>query len=285
MKTWTGILLMIILAVAALSVTSTAKTTNESQQQLNIDESSSQTAAVEASHIDGMNHAVNSNKDKAKDMMPIKADDVSTAPENNNVRVYPMSVEGSGYIYNGLVVEADGKKREFSDWRAEGGSYKPEVHELDLNGDGKKEIVVLYSEGHGTGIYLGQAHILDPVSLEVMKMQTLDEIVKERVESKVTVTSDQIEIGVTLNGVPEESSRVDKAAGDVLYYEKLQFGRVTYYSVEDNKLVVSTSGAYGDGLYAGDLTFSYVFQNGEWKASDLKYSMEVYEEEYYESFD
>nr|WP_154960565.1 hypothetical protein [Paenibacillus xylanexedens] len=281
MKTWTGILLMIILAVATLSVTSTAKTTNESQQQLNIDESSSQATAVEASHIDRMNDALNSNKD----MMPVKADDVSVAPENNDVRVYPMSIGGSGYIYNGLVVEANGKKREFSDWRAEGGSYKPEVHELDLNGDGKKEIVVLYSEGHGTGIYLGQAHILDPVSLGVMKMQTLDEIVKEHVDSKVTVTSDQIEIGVTLNGVPAEPSNVEKGAGDVLYHEKLQFGRVTYYSVEDNKLVVSTSGAYGEGVYAGDLTFSYVFQNGEWKANDLKYSMEVYEEEYYESFD
>ncbi|KAA8783242.1 hypothetical protein ABIE27_003303 [Paenibacillus sp. 4624] len=281
MKTWTGILLMIILAVATLSVTSTAKTTNESQQQLNIDESSSQAVAAEASHIDRMNDAVSNNKE----MMQVQADDVSVAPENNDVRVYPMSVEGSGYIYNGLVVEANGKKREFSDWRAEGGSYKPEVHELDLNGDGKKEIVVLYSEGHGTGIYLGQAHILDPVTLEVMKMQTLDEIVKEHVESKVTTGSDQINIDITVDGVPAESSNVEKGAGDGLYNDKLQFGRVTYYSVESGKLVVSTSGAYGEGLYAGDLTFSYVFQDGEWKANDLKYSMEVYEEEYYESFD
>ncbi|MGQ8870800.1 hypothetical protein [Paenibacillus sp. TSA_86.1] len=281
MKTWTGILLMIILAVATLSVTSTAQTTNESQQQLNIDESSGQTVAVEASHIDRMNDAVSSNKE----MMPVKADDVSVAPENNDVLVYPMSIEGSGYIYNGLVVEANGKKREFGDWRAEGGTYKPEVHELDLNGDGKKEIVVLYSEGHGTGIYLGQAHILDPATLEVMKMQSLDDIVKEHVESKVTVSSDQIEIGVTVDGVQAESSRVDKAAGDGLYHEKLQFGRVTYYSVNNGKLVVSTSGAYGESLYAGDLTFSYAYQNGEWKASELKYSMEMYEEEYYESFD
>lgn len=281
MKTWTGILLMIILAVATLSVTSTAKTTNESQQQLNIDNSSSQTVAVEASHIDLKNDEVNSNRDKT----PIKADDVSVAPENNNVRVYPMSVEGSGYIYNGLVVEVNGKKREFSDWRAEGGAYKPEVHELDLNEDGKKEIVVLYSEGHGTGIYLGQAHILDPISLEVMKMQSLDDIVKDHVESNVTVNSDHIEIGVTVNGVPAETTRVEKAAGDGVYHDKLQFGRVTYYSVEDGKLVVSTSGAYGEGLYAGDLTFVYADQNGEWQARELKYSMEVYEEEYYESFD
>ena len=281
MKTWTGILLMIILAVATLSITSTAKTTNESQQQLNIDESSSQAVAVEASHIDRMNDAVSSNKE----MTQVQADDVSVAPENNDVRVYPMSIEGSGYIYNGLVVEANGKKREFSDWRAEGGSYKPEVHELDLNGDGKKEIVVLYSEGHGTGIYLGQAHILDPVSLEVMKMQTLDEIVKEHVESRVTTDSDQINIVIAVDGVPAESSHVEKGAGDGLYNDKLQFGRVTYYSVEDGKLVVSTSGAYGEGVYAGDLTFSYVYENGEWKANDLKYNTEVYEEEYYESFD
>lgn len=281
MKTWTGILLMIILAVATLSVTSTAKTTNESQQQLTIDESSSQAAAVEASPINRMNGAMNSNKE----MMPVKADDVSIAPENNDVLVYPMSVEGSGYIYNGLVVEANGKKREFREWRAEGGSYKPEVHELDLNGDGKKEIVVLYSEGHGTGIYLGKARILDPVSLELMKMQSLDDIVKEHVQSKVNAGSGQIEIDITVDGVPAESTRVEKAGGDVLYNDKLQFGRVTNYSIKNGKLVVSTSGAYGEGVYAGDLTFSYVYENGEWKASDLKYSTEVYEKEYYESFD
>ena len=145
--------------------------------------------------------------------------------------------------------------------------------------------MILYSEGHGTGIYLGQAHILDPATLEVMTMQSLDDVVKEHVKSAVTETSDQIEIRVTLDGVSAESSRMEKAAGDGLYNDKLQFGRVTYYSVENGKLVVSTSGAYGEGLYAGDLTFSYVFQNGKWQAEGLRYSNEVYEEEYYEAFD
>lgn len=280
MKTWTGILLMIILAVATLSVTSTAKTTNESKQQLTINESSSQAVTVEASYIDGMKDTQNN-----QEMMPAKADDVSVAPENEHVRVYPMNVEGSGYIYNGLVVEVNGMKREFSDWRSEGGSYKPEVHELDLNGDGKKEIVVLYSEGHGTGIYLGQAHILDPESLEEMKLQSLDDIVKEHVHSKVESGSNKIKVEVAVDGIPAKASTLDKAVGEGAYYNQLQFGRVTYYSVEHGKLVAATSGAYGEGLYAGDLTFAYTYQNGEWKAADLKYSMEVYEEEFYESFD
>ena len=52
MKTWTGILLMIILAVATISTTSAARTMNESQKQLNIDDQSSQTETVEASNID-----------------------------------------------------------------------------------------------------------------------------------------------------------------------------------------------------------------------------------------
>ncbi|MBB6023167.1 hypothetical protein HNR77_004267 [Paenibacillus sp. JGP012] len=281
MKTWTGILLMIILAVATLSVTSTAKTTKESQQQLTIDDSSSQAVTVEASYIDGMKDNTNNNQES----MPVKADDVSVAPENEHVLVYPMNVEGSGYIYNGLVVEANGTKREFSDWRSEGGTYKPEVHELDLNRDGKKEIVVLYSEGHGTGIYLGRVHILDPDSLEEMKLQSLDGIVKEHVDSKVETASDKIKIEVAVDGVPAETSTLDKAAGDGPYHDQLQFGRVTYYSVENGKLVASASGAYGEGLYAGDLTFAYTYQDGEWKAADLKYSMEVYEEEFYESFD
>lgn len=281
MKTWTGILLMIILAVATISTTSAARTMNESQKQLNIDDQSSQTEVVEASNIDKMHDAANT----IQESIPVKEQYVSVASENENIRLYPMKVEGSGYIYNGMILEVDGKTREFSDWQGEGGSYKPEVHELDLNGDGQKEIVVLYTEGHGTGIYLGQARIINPVTLEEMKMQSLDEIVKQHVQSKVTVRSDRVDVDVTVDGVQAEPSRIEEDTSGGEYNKELGFGGVTYYSVEDGKLVVSAAGSYGLGLYAGDLTFAYAYQDGEWKAADLKYSMEIYEEEYYESFD
>lgn len=281
MKTWTGILLMIILAVATISTTSAARTMNESQKQLNIDDQSSQTEVVEASNIDKMHDTAKTTKES----IPVKEENVSVAPENENVRLYPMKVEGSGYIYNGMILEVDGKTREFSDWQGEGGSYKPEVHELDLNGDGQKEIVVLYTEGHGTGIYLGQARIVDPVTLDEMKMQSLDEIVKEHVNSKVTVTADRVDIDVTVDGERVEPSRIDGDTSGAVYNEELGFGGVTYYSLENGKLVVTAAASYGVALYAGDLTFAYEYRDGVWKAVDLNYSMEMYEEEYYESFD
>jgi hypothetical protein len=281
LKTWTGILLMIILAVATISTTSSARTMNESQKQLNIDDQSSQTSAVVASNIETMNEAAFTTKES----IPVKGEYVSVAPENENVRLYPMKVEGSGYIYNGMVLEVNGKKREFSKWQGEGGSYKPEVHELDLNGDGKKEIVVLFTAGHGTGIYLGEAHIIDPDTLEEMKMQSLDEIVKQHVNSKVSVAPGQVTINVTVDGVHAEPSLMEEDTSEGVYNEELKFGGVVYYSVENGKLVVSASGAYGMGMYDGDLNFAYDYEDGEWKAVDLEYSTEEYEDEYYESFD
>lgn len=281
MKTWTGILLMIILAVATISTTSSARTMNESQKQLNIDDQSSQTSAVAAPNMETMNEAAFTTKES----IPVKGEYVSVAPENENVRLYPMKVEGSGYIYNGMVLEVNGKKREFGKWQGEGGSYKPEVHELDLNGDGQKEIVVLFTAGHGTGIYLGKAHIIDPNTLEEMKMQSLDEIVKQHVNSKVSVTPGQVTINVTVDGVHAEPSLMEEDTSEGVYNEELKFGGVVYYSVENGKLVVSASGAYGMGLYDGDLNFTYEFKDGEWQAMDLEYSTEEYEEEYYESFD
>ncbi|MGN7411249.1 hypothetical protein [Paenibacillus sp. SAF-068] len=281
MKTWTGILLMIILAVATISTTSAARTMNESQKQLNIDDPSSQTAVVEASNIDKLHDAAKTTQES----IPVKEEYVSVAPENENVRLYPMKVEGSGYIYNGMILEVDGKTREFGDWQGEGGSYKPEVHELDLNGDGQKEIVVLYTEGHGTGIYLGQARIINPVTLEEMKMQSLDEIAKQHVKSVVTVSSDRVDVDVTVDGVQAEPLQIEEDTSGGVYNKELKFGGVTYYSVENGQLVVSAAGSYGAALYAGDLTFAYEYQDGEWKVANLKYSMEVYEEEYYESFD
>ncbi|MGF9697487.1 MULTISPECIES: hypothetical protein [Paenibacillus] len=281
MKTWTGILLMIVLAVVTISTTSASRTSNEQQKQLNIDDQSSQTEAVVASNIETMNEASFLSKEAA----PVKKENVSVAPENENVRLYPMQVEGSGYIYNGMILEVNGKTREFSEWQGEGGSYKPEVHELDLNGDGKKEIVVLFTEGHGTGIYLGQAHIIDPDTLEEMKMESLDEVVKQHVQSRVDVTSGQITINVAVNGVNVEPSKIEGETEGLTYSDELKFGDVVYYSVENGQLVVTASGAYGPSEYDGDLTFVYAYQDGEWKAVNVEYSTEEYEDEYYESFD
>jgi hypothetical protein len=118
-----------------------------------------------------------------------------------------------------------------------------------------------------------------------MKMQSLDEIAKQHVKSKVTVRSDRVDVDVAVDGVQAEPLRIEGDTSGGVYNEELGFGGVTYYSVEDGQLVVSAAGSYGAALYAGDLTFAYEYQDGEWKAVDLKYSMEVYEEEYYESFD
>ncbi|WP_128100606.1 hypothetical protein [Paenibacillus sp. DCT19] len=92
--TWTGILLMIILAVATISTTSAAKTTNVQQKQLNIDEQSSQAEAVVASDIETTKEHAMSLDTSA----PINKEYVSVAPENDAIRLYPMQVEGSGYI-------------------------------------------------------------------------------------------------------------------------------------------------------------------------------------------
>lgn len=196
-----------------------------------------------------------------------------------------MQVEGSGYIYNGMILEVNGQTREFSKWQGEGGSYKPEVHELDLNGDGKKEIIVLFTAGHGTGIYLGQAHIIDPDTLEEMNMQPLDEVVKQHIQSKVNVTPGKVNIEVALDGVKLEPSQIEEETDGIAYHDELQFGDVVYYSVENGKLEVTASGAYGPAGYDGDLTFAYAYQDGEWKAENVEYRTEAYEDEYYESFD
>ncbi|WJH31023.1 hypothetical protein N6H13_10855 [Paenibacillus sp. CC-CFT742] len=279
MKTWTGILLMIVLAVVTISTTSAARTSNE-PKQLNIDDPSSQTDGVVASNIE-----TNETSFASIERTPVKKENVSVAPENEKVKLYPMQVEGSGYIYNGMILEVNGQTREFSKWQGEGGSYKPEVHELDLNGDGKKEIIVLFTAGHGTGIYLGQAHIIDPDTLEEMNMQPLDEVVKQHMQSKVNVKPGKVTIDVALDGVKLAPSEIEEETDGIAYHDELQFGDVVYYSVENGKLEVTASGAYGPAGYDGDLTFAYVYQDGEWKAEKVEYHTEAYEDEYYESFD
>lgn len=61
---------------------------------------------------------------------------------------------------------------------------------------------------------MGRVHILDPNSLEEMKLQSLEDIVKKHVDSKVEPASDKIRIEVAVDGVPADTSTLDKAPGD-----------------------------------------------------------------------
>lgn len=282
LKTWTGILLMIILAVAVISAVSTAHSTNEQAEQLPIDNPSSQAEAVVASNIDSDNDEetlLHSNE------ILQDTENVSIAPENENIRLYPMQVEGSGYIYNGITLEVNGKEQHFPAWKAEGGSYKPEVHELDLNGDGRKEILVLLTAGHGTGIYLGKAYIVDPDTLTEMNMQPLDEVVQQHVASRVNVTPGKVDINVDIDGKPAASTRLEEETEGVDYNKELEFGSVVYYSIDQDRLTVSASGAYSFGMYGGELRFRYELMEGQWKATGIDFNSDTYEEEYMQSFD
>ena len=87
--------------------------------------------------------------------------DVSTAEENGDVKLYPVSATKYGR-YEGMVVEVEGRKRVFEDWNGGDGTRKPVIQYQDVTGDGKPDVVVFYVDGTGTGLYMGRCMLSTP---------------------------------------------------------------------------------------------------------------------------
>ncbi|KMY52302.1 hypothetical protein AC625_10375 [Peribacillus loiseleuriae] len=79
---------------------------------------------------------------------------------------------------------------------------------MDLTNDWKKEVVVFYTEGTGTGLSLGKVHIINPTNFKELKIESLDEIIKKHIQSKVEKYDDRVEVKEEDNRTPEESELI-----------------------------------------------------------------------------
>ncbi|MFJ5625719.1 copper amine oxidase N-terminal domain-containing protein [Peribacillus loiseleuriae] len=198
---------------------------------------------------------------------------VSIAPENKNVKLYPMKVDKyGGYI--GMIVEIEGKKQQFNDWSSiDYIRYKPVVQYVDLTNDGKKEVVVFYTEATGTGMHLGKVHIINPTNFKELKVESLDESIKKHIQSKVEKYDDRVEVKVTVdNGFESVKKIADDTNNKDYYNDKVGFGAVIYYKIENGKLIATAAGSISPAAFVGELKITYGFQGDQFVAEKLEYT-------------
>ncbi|MEJ9217989.1 copper amine oxidase N-terminal domain-containing protein [Paenibacillus glucanolyticus] len=182
--------------------------------------------------------------------------DVSTAEENPDVKLYPVSATKYGR-YEGMVVEVEGRRQVFADWYGGDGTRKPIIQYRDMTGDGKPEVVVFYVDGTGTGIYIGKTHVVDAETLKEIPMESLDQAVAGHVESSIEKFADYIAVKIVIDG-KETVQRIEDDSEDKSYLnDKVGFGAVIRHSIEEGRLVTLAAGSISPAGFAGDLQITY----------------------------
>ncbi|WP_248734171.1 hypothetical protein [Neobacillus rhizosphaerae] len=162
-----------------------------------------------------------------------------------------------------LRLEIDGKIRWFPDWKnSDFPSFGPRLFFDDLNQDGKEELVILLTTGHGTGIMITEAHVLQKTKTnigEIYEEKLIDNpvaIINKNVKTK-KISNDQVEITIGKKKINDT------------FYEYLKHETIDF-SVYKNELVVYMSGQLSPSTEGGIL-ITYQFKDNMYQSKKIEY--------------
>ena len=110
------------------------------------------------------------------------------------------------------------------------------IQVLDLNGDGKDEIVFPLVWAHGTGVYIEKLYVFDAGMLEQYDTSGLNEMILNSIES----TGDEDNFYLTVGGervtVPKSKAQPKEDPDAFVVADKLSLGSIIRYTVEDGQV-------------------------------------------------
>lgn len=141
----------------------------------------------------------------------------------------------------------------------------PAAQLLDLNGDGRDEIVVILNAGHGTGALAESLCVFDADTLEQYDTSRMPDMMIEQ----ITSTADGTNFYLSAPGM--EKVTIPKSTFRMPSYDTIQFGGYSYYTVKDGKLFCWQMG-YGNFYEScGQISAELKLVNGEIQCGGFVY--------------
>ncbi|WP_339278054.1 hypothetical protein MKY59_13860 [Paenibacillus sp. FSL W8-0426] len=159
--------------------------------------------------------------------------------ENNGIVITTPAKKGSK-MQREITVDLRGDVQKTFVWNADMDANRPPtIEEVDVNGDGEREIVVNMNAGRGTGISIYEIHILNSNTLEELAVEDPIQALNKRVISSVKHESGKTFVHAELNG--QHLSKVyDYEEG--AWGKRVGFGSIVYYEVVDGRLRAKLDG-------------------------------------------
>lgn len=136
-------------------------------------------------------------------------------------------------------------------------SYAPEFARVNLTGGAESDIVVLLTQGYGTGIFVNEAVVyssdLNRLPIEDGEVALLKQFRSvEQADGSIRVEAAGVSTVIAQDLIlTEEANRGDGAG----------IGSIIRYQVEDGKLTVTAGVIVGTSEFIGDLKLEYTYKN------------------------
>ena len=181
----------------------------------------------------------------------------------------PGEVSASGGELRDLLLSYQGRTKWFSAvWEHFFPDDTVEGSLIDLDGDGRYEIVVILQTAHGTGFLSEEVHVFDAETLEEYDHPGLVEDIISRVSS----TGDGKYFYLSAPGM--ETVPIPRSAA-WRPSDHINFGDYVDYEVKDGRLFCVLGCDMGMLEYCGDLWVGLSMENGAFKCTSFQYVSEI----------
>ena len=187
---------------------------------------------------------------------------VARLPEAD-ITLYAKEQKGS---YGQFKVQMKESVRFFPYWHNEN-NFLPQIYFSDLNGDGRKELTVILTTGHGTGVYDSEVHVLKDDLSEVYVEDAMP-IVLKNVKTQILPTGVEISIGDKQTVIAQENLAVEREK----WYTEVGFTGVRYFfDAENQQLKASVPAALSIAGFLGEVQITYTFKDKMYQAQKVEF--------------
>lgn len=160
-------------------------------------------------------------------------------------------------------------------------AFLPKIFYLDINEDEKKELIITFTTGHGTGLLLEEVHVFNTLDNRLLGNEVIVDnplaIIYKNV--KTNLSKDHAEIRVR-----DKQYKINIAPLDIdskNLFKDIIFGNIIDYEVMDNQLMVSVSGQIAPASFIGDIIITYEYRDNMYQAKTIDFIADMKKNPFY----
>lgn len=187
---------------------------------------------------------------------------IASIPEEKIYLYAKENKEKSRYEDFTLIL---GKTKKYFDWFNDK-LFKPELFLSDIDGDGKKELTVVLTHGHGTGLLETEPHVIKPETITLQDVHIEDPISIYLKNVKTAITPKGAEI--VLNN---KKTLVKLKSDPKNWFNDVGYGAQISWKIENNHLVAFVSLQVSPSEFIGSIKITYVFKDKMYQGEKIEY--------------
>ncbi|WP_199623618.1 hypothetical protein [Paenibacillus alkalitolerans] len=171
----------------------------------------------------------------------------------DGVTLYGGKEEGG--VFRVITIKTGNTEKSFSWSTVTNESYFPDLKLIDTDQDGNDEIVIIVTKGYGTGVYDQEIHVLNEEDLSEMPVESAIEFINGSAKSEIVKAYGKMKVTLDISGEKFEQSYEESFAA--VWHDKVGFGSIVRYQLEDNKIVAVIPGNISPAGFVVDVKLEY----------------------------